>query len=129
VTPAAQITVCAATRSDRPSGAWTVTAYASMWVTVRSRRGVTPSRWSERSARRESDGGNVVSTPVGRLDQQDPAVAGIDRAEVAAQGVAGQLGHLAGHLDAGRPGADDHEREQRPAALRVGLELGELEGA
>ena len=39
-------------------------------------------------------------------------------AEVAAQRVVGELGDLAGHLDAGRPGADDHERRASSGAAR-----------
>ena len=39
-------------------------------------------------------------------------------AEVAAQRVARELGDLPGHLDAGRAGADDDERQ--PAARRSG---------
>ena len=39
----------------------------------------------------------------------------------------GELADLAGHLDAGRAGADDDERQPRRAPLRVGLELGGLE--
>ena len=50
-------------------------------------------------------------------------------AEVAAQRVAGGLGDLAGHLDAGRPGADHHERQPRRRAARGrGSTLGGLEG-
>ncbi len=55
------------------------------------------------------------------------ALRGVEGAEVAAH-VAGDLGDLAGHLDAGRPGADDDEGQQRGLGLGVGLELGRLEG-
>ena len=39
-----------------------------------------------------------------------------------------QFGDRAGQLDAGRPGADDDEGQQRRAALRIALALGALEG-
>jgi hypothetical protein len=44
-------------------------------------------------------------------------------AKVAAQGVLGELGDLAGHLDAGRAGADDDEGEPRLLPLEVGLDF------
>ena len=52
------------------------------------------------------------------------------RAEVAAQGAVRELGDLAGHLDAGRAGADDDEGQQPVdvSACVVG-QLGQLEGA
>ena len=65
---------------------------------------------------------------VGGLDEQDAAAAGICGAEVAAQGVAGELGDLAGHLDAGGTGADHHERQPLAAPLGIALDLGGLEG-
>ena len=61
------------------------------------------------------------------LHQQDPPRLGVHRAEVARQRVAGELGDLARHLDAGRPGADDREGQPLRALHRVGLELGRLE--
>jgi hypothetical protein len=66
---------------------------------------------------------------VDRLDEQDAALAGIDRAEVAPQRVARELGDLARHLDAGGAGADDDERQPRALALRVVLQLRRLERA
>ena len=57
------------------------------------------------------------------------ARARVDRAEVAAERVARELGDLAGHLDAGRAGADDDEGEPGRAPLGVGLDLGGLERA
>src|SRR5215207_8098200 len=56
---------------------------------------------------------------VGGLDQQDSGPTGVDGAELAAQRAAGELGDLAGHLDAGRAGADDDEGEQRSAPVGV----------
>src|ERR671928_153344 len=44
-------------------------------------------------------------------------------AEVAAQGAMRELGDLTGHLDAGRPRADDHEGHQ---PVDLGLVLGQL---
>ena len=69
-------------------------------------------------ALRERDGGKAVRTRSARLDEQDPRGARVDRAEVAAQRVAGELGDLARHLDAGRAAADDDERQPRVAAAR-----------
>ena len=65
---------------------------------------------------------------VGDLDEQDAAAAGIRGAEVAPEGVAGELADLAGHLDAGGTGADHHERQPLLAPLGIALELGGLEG-
>ena len=62
VTPAAQITVRAGTRSLDPSFASMVTASPSMSTTVWLVRGVTPSFLSERSARADSDGAKLPST-------------------------------------------------------------------
>ena len=66
---------------------------------------------------------------VGGLDKEYPRGSSVDRAEVAAKGVPGELGDLTCHLDAGRPAADDHEREPAPAPFVVGLDLGRLERA
>ena len=41
----------------------------------------------------------------------------------------GELGDLAGHLHAGRAGADDHEGHQTVDLGLVGGQLGQLEGA
>jgi len=53
--------------------------------------------------------------------------AGVDLAEVAAQGPARELGDLPGHLDAGRTAADDHKREPTPPPFLVGLDLNSFE--
>ena len=53
----------------------------------------------------------------------------IDVAERAFERVVGEFGDLPGHLDAGRTGTDDHERQQLLAAGRVAGPLGLLEGA
>ena len=55
------------------------------------------------------------------------ALARVDRAEVAPQRVARQLGDLPRHLDAGRAAADDDERELGVALPCVRLALGGLE--
>ena len=59
-----------------------------------------------------------------------PRLPGVDGAEVALEGAVGELGDLAGHLDAGRPGADDDEGQQVVDVVAArGAELGQLEGA
>ena len=65
--------------------------------------------------------------PVHRLDEDDPGVGRVDRAEVALQRVPGDLAERARQLGAGRAGADDDERHPFRAADRVGLALGGLE--
>ena len=55
---------------------------------------------------------------------------GVDRPEVLLQRAVRELGDLAGHLDAGRAGADDDEGQQVVDVLAAGgAELGHLEGA
>ena len=66
---------------------------------------------------------------IARLHEHDLSGSRIDRPEVVWERVAGQLRDLAGHLDAGRAGADDDEREPRAAAFGIELRLGGLEGA
>ena len=66
--------------------------------------------------------------PIHRLHQEDPGARGVDGAEVAAEGVAGDLPEGAGQLHAGRAAADDDERHPLAPALGVGLALGGLEG-
>ena len=63
------------------------------------------------------------------LDEQDLPGGRVHRAEVARQRVARELGDLARHLDAGRPGAHDGERQPLRALHRVALHLGRLERA
>ena len=53
----------------------------------------------------------------------------VDVPERALEGVVGQFGDLPGHLDAGRTGADDDERQQLLPAHRVAGPLGLLERA
>ncbi len=56
-------------------------------------------------------------------------LARIDEPEAALERLIRQFLDLARHFDTGRPGADDHERQQLPAACRVTGPLGLLEGA
>ena len=65
--------------------------------------------------------------PVHRLDEQDPGVGRVDRAEVAAERVAGDLAERSGQLDARRPAADDDERHPLAPPLGIVLALGRLE--
>ncbi len=65
----------------------------------------------------------------GGVEQDDARLGRVDAAEVALEGAPGELGDLAGHLDAGRARADDDERHE-PVDLGLGRrELGELERA
>ena len=57
------------------------------------------------------------------LDQDDARISGVDPAEIVGQGLAGDLGDGARHLDAGRSSADDDEGEQ---TLPLGIITGEL---
>ena len=84
-----------------------------MSTTVVSSIGVTPSERSCFSPLRDSDGGNARSTRSRRLDEEDARGACVHRAVLAVQDVLAELGDLPGHLDAGRAGADDDERQPR----------------
>ena len=64
-----------------------------------------------------------------RVEQDHPGPGGVDAAEGALEGVVGEFGDLAGHLHAGRSGADDDEGQQFRPALRVAGTLGLLEGS
>ena len=127
VTPAAQIAVRAATRRPSPSRRSIATESAATSTTVWPASGVD-AELLERPRRlpreRLREGGQYA---VAGLDEQDARGGRIGRAEVAAQRVVGELRDLPGHLDAGRAGADDHEREPAPAPVGVGLDLGRLE--
>ncbi len=65
----------------------------------------------------------------GGVEQDDAGPGGVDVAEGALQGVIGQFGDLAGHLDAGRSGTDDGEREQLFPPLRIVGPFGRFECA
>ena len=91
-------------------------------------RTVTPSRSSWRRAETERSFGYGRKDPIERLDQDDPGVGRVDRAEVAPQGVFRDLAERAGELDPGRAAADDDERHPLGPADRIGFTLGRLEG-
>ena len=130
VTPAAQMTVRASTRSllasrarhGRRPARRRRRPCAGAWASRRGARATAPPA-------RESEGGKLVSTRSAASTSSTRACARVDRAKVAAQRVARQLGDLAGHLDAGRAGADDDERQPGAAPRGVVVELGRLEGA
>ena len=63
------------------------------------------------------------------VEQDDVRLGGVDVPEAALERLVGQFLDLAGHLDAGRTRADDDERQQLLAALRVAGALGLLERA
>ena len=63
-----------------------------------------------------------------RLDQDDARIGGVDAAEVALQRDACHLGHRCGKLDAGRAGADQHERHRATALGDIVRLLGALVG-
>ena len=114
-TPAAQILVRAARRSASrpPSG--------PRHRTRPPRSPRSPSGWSRRGAAaagRPSPRAGPRTRPgsSGHVDEDDLGLGGVDPAEVARPGPAGQLGDLPGDLDAGRPGADHHERQPAPGA-------------
>ena len=125
-TPAAHTFVRTGIRSRSPSRGWTSIAPSSMPTTVVRSIGVTPSERSCFSALADSRSENALSTrsPASTAARAPP---GVDLAVLLRQDVARELGNLARHLDAGRAGADDGEREPRPPGFLVGLELGRLE--
>ena len=86
-----------------------MTDRSSMSIDPRPVRTVTPSRSSWRCADAERSLRVGRQDPVERLDEEDPGVRRVDRAEVAPQRVAGDLAQRAGQLDAGRAAADEHE--------------------
>ena len=63
-----------------------------------------------------------------RLHQDDARGARVDGAEVLGKRAIGQLGDRAGHLDAGRAAADDHEIQKPRPLGRIGFGLGLFEG-
>ena len=73
---------------------------------------------ASRSAFADSDGGNAVRTRSAASTRRIRASTRVDRAEVAAQRVARELGDLTRDLDAGRAGSDDDERQPRGARAR-----------
>ena len=85
-------------------------------VTARAGRHLDAERLSWRVGARDSSSGNAASKRGPASTRITRACARIDVAEVARERVARDLGERARELDAGRPAADDHERE--PAARR-----------
>ena len=61
------------------------------------------------------------------FDEHDAGRTRIDGAEVVAHGESGEFADGAGHFDAGRAAADDHEGEQPGGGFRVGFALGPFE--
>ena len=118
---------CRSARSRRRRTS--VTDRASRPTIVLPVRTVTPSRSSDRRAFSDSSGGKAARmrrpASISRIARR----AGSMRAEVGAQRVAGDLGDRAGQLDAGRPAADDDEREPGARRRSGRLELGGLERA
>ena len=128
MTPAAQITVRVSMRSVSPSGPRIATDSASTSTTVWPTSGVAPSCSSDAGRLPRERLREARQDAVERLDEQHAGAPRVDVAKVAAQRVTRELGDLACHLDAGRAGADDDEREPGPPARQVGLGLGRLEG-
>jgi len=62
------------------------------------------------------------------LDQQHACLLRIDGAEVGRERLVRQFDHGAGHLDPGRPAADDDDGEEPFALARIGFHLRALEG-
>ena len=126
-TPAAHTIVRASVRVLSPSAPCTSMPFASTSTTAASSRISTPMRSSRAAAfaaSRSSKEARMVGAPSMRMTC---AWVGIDPAVVASQGVTGELGDLARHLDAGRSGAHDHEGQPLRGPHGVGLDLGELE--
>ena len=119
-TPAAQTTVCASMRSRavaRPhvdAGRVDVDdprAHHQLHADVDGARGQPPP---------ERRSPNVVSGSLPPSTSSTRTVAGIEGAELAAQASRRQLADLPRDLDAGRAGADDHDREPLLLLGRVG---------
>ena len=117
-TPAAHSTVCAAIRSLAVAARATRAPCAgstSVTVAARQHRHAQPLQLGRRLRRQLGRVGRQDA--VRRLDEQDRGRrAGRCGGSRAAQRVVGDLGDGAGQLDAGRPAADDDERQ--PARAR-----------
>ena len=122
-TPAHQITLAASMRS--PFATTPAASIASIGVSSSTS---TPIRSSERRANAASFSGKPAQHARPGLDQQDMRGVWVDVAEVAGQGGVGELGECSGHLDAGRPGADQDKGQQPPAYRRVGTRFRLFEG-
>ena len=103
-----------------PPAISTVTERSSIADDPRLRSGRSPpSRSSWRLRRRRAIRRVGRQDPVQRLDEQDPGVGRVDRAEVAAERVAGDLAERAGQLDA-RSGRRRRGRTSSTRARRSG---------
>ena len=121
-TPAAQITVCAASR-------WLVVAAPSRDLVGRRRRHRSPSPSSRCARRRRGASAARARAPTASARRRRGCAAALDQDHAAdasnrcggtrRQRVLGDLGHRAGHLDAGRAAADDDEGE--PGVARGGV--------
>ena len=121
-TPAAQTTVLLSiswSPSMTPEALQSVTAVLSSTSTP----SIRASRWLPREPF-----GERGEEPRTGLHEDDARGACLDIAEVGRQRLAGELGKRAGDLHAGRPAADDHEREQASALVRAHLGFRLLEG-
>src|SRR5699024_1996408 len=63
------------------------------------------------------------------VDEDDAGVVGVDLAELLGESAVRHLSQLTSQLHTGRAGTDDHEVQQAAALLRIGGDLGALEGA
>ena len=64
---------------------------------------------------------------IGSFDQKNAGPCGVDLPKVMPERPPREFADRAGHFHARRPGADDHEGEQRPRAGRVVAALGVFE--
>ncbi len=130
-TPALHSTVRVSMRSGGASGVavgTTVTEASSMFVTRVPVRTVTPSRSSWRRAEADRSGGYGGSTRSMASIKDDPGIGRIDRPEVPAERVPGDLAERARQLDTGGAAPDQHEGHPRPTPLRVSFPFRGLEG-
>ena len=121
MTPAAQITVRASTRSSP-----TETPLQSPSVTPPPRRTSTPIFSSASLAAADKEASNGVSKRGAASTRIHSPPAGRSRG-IRCQRPLRQFGHRAGHFDAGRAAADNYEIQQSASLLRVGLGLGFFE--
>jgi len=77
---------------------------------------------------RREIGGTSGKQGVLPLEEEDPRVRGVDRAEFLLKGVPQDLGEGSRQLHPRGSRTDDHEREERRAPLRVGFALSRLKG-
>ena len=102
----------ATVRARDPLVAERTTASASICVTSKPVRTSTPRRFELTGRLRESSRGKWAGRRL-PSQQDDASLRRVERAEIAGEGVAGDLGERAGELDAGRAAADDDEGQRR----------------